>query len=81
MKANQIKVISGTASFLTEQTLLVEGEGGAKDILEAERILIASGSEPAELPFAPFDGDWVIDSKDALSLQKIPSSLLIVGEV
>ncbi|MDF9780716.1 pyruvate/2-oxoglutarate dehydrogenase complex dihydrolipoamide dehydrogenase (E3) component [Bacillus velezensis] len=79
MKTNQIKVISGTASFLTEQTLLVEGEGGAKDILEADRILIASGSEPAELPFAPFDGDWVIDSKDALSLQKIPSSLLIVG--
>nr|WGD67310.1 FAD-dependent oxidoreductase [Bacillus velezensis] len=36
MKANQIKVISGTASFLTEQTLLVEEEGGAKDILEAD---------------------------------------------
>ncbi|RDY85492.1 dihydrolipoyl dehydrogenase [Bacillus amyloliquefaciens] len=79
MKANQIKVISGTASFLSDQTLLIEGEGGEKEILEADRILIASGSEPAELPFAPFDGDWVIDSKDVLSLQQIPSSLLIVG--
>lgn len=79
MKANKIKVISGTASFLSDQNLLIEGEGGEKEILEAGRILIASGSEPAELPFAPFDGDWVIDSKDVLSLQQIPSSLLIVG--
>lgn len=41
--------------------------------------MIASGSEPIEPPFAPFDGKWIIDSKDALSLSEIPSSLVIIG--
>ncbi|MBY8914383.1 dihydrolipoyl dehydrogenase [Bacillus sp. YC2] len=79
MKANQIKVVSGTASFLSDKTLLVEDAGGAKEIIEADKVLIASGSEPMSLPCAPFDGGWVIDSQGALSLKQIPSSLLIVG--
>ncbi|QIW79072.1 dihydrolipoyl dehydrogenase [Bacillus tequilensis] len=78
MKKNQIQVVKGTASFLSDKKLLIEGEKG-KEIREADQILIASGSEPIELPFAPFDGEWIIDSKDALSLSEIPSSLVIVG--
>ncbi|MUG03197.1 acetoin dehydrogenase complex dihydrolipoyl dehydrogenase [Bacillus subtilis] len=78
MKKNQIQVVKGTASFLSERKLLIEGENG-KEIREADQVLIASGSEPIELPFAPFDGEWIIDSKDALSLSEIPSSLVIVG--
>lgn len=78
MKKNQIQVVKGTASFLSERKLLIEGEKG-KEIREADQVLIASGSEPIESPFAPFDGEWILDSKDALSLSEIPSSLVIVG--
>ncbi|MDR4229386.1 dihydrolipoyl dehydrogenase [Bacillus mojavensis] len=78
MKKNQIQVVKGEASFLSDKKLLIKGENG-KEIREAEQILIATGSEPIELPFAPFDGEWVIDSKDALALSDIPASLVIVG--
>ncbi|UYO32881.1 dihydrolipoyl dehydrogenase [Bacillus halotolerans] len=78
MKKNQIQVVKGEASFLSDKKLLIEGENG-KEIREAKQILIASGSEPIQLPFAPFDGKWVIDSKDALGLSEIPGSLVIVG--
>ncbi|MEC1666522.1 dihydrolipoyl dehydrogenase [Bacillus mojavensis] len=78
MKKNQIQVVKGEASFLSDKKLLIKGENG-KEIREAEQILIATGSEPIELPFAPFDGEWVIDSKDALALSDIPASIVIVG--
>ena len=78
MKKNRIQVKNGTASFLTANRLRVENESG-QEIVEADRFIIASGSEPISLPFAPFDGEWVIHSGQAMSLPSIPSSLLIIG--
>ena len=78
MKKNKVKVIKGTASFKTSQVLQVVSNGNQQE-MKADNIIIAAGSEPAPLPFAPFDGEWVIHSGQAMSLQSIPSSLLIVG--
>ncbi|USK42326.1 dihydrolipoyl dehydrogenase [Cytobacillus oceanisediminis] len=78
MKKNKVKVIKGTASFKTSQVLQVVSNGNQQE-MKADKIIIAAGSEPAPLPFAPFDGEWVIHSGQAMSLQSIPSSLLIVG--
>lgn len=78
MKKNSIKVIKGEASFLTNHRLSVRNENHVEEI-EAEQFIIAAGSEPASLPFAPFDGKWIIHSKQAMSLPAIPSTLLIVG--
>lgn len=78
MKKNKVKVIKGTASFKTSQVLQVVSNGNQQE-MKADNIIIAAGSEPAPLPFAPFDGEWVIHSGQAMSLQSIPSSLLIFG--
>lgn len=78
MKKNKVKVIKGSASFKSSQVLQVESNGNQQEI-KADKIIIAAGSEPAPLPFAPFDGEWVIHSGQAMSLQSIPSSLLIIG--
>jgi len=78
MKKNKVKVIKGTASFKTSQVLQVVSNGNQQE-MKADNIIIAAGSEPAPSPFAPFDGEWVIHSGQAMSLQSIPSSLLIVG--
>jgi len=78
MKKNKIKVVQGKAVFQSSCSVLVETSNGTVEI-EADRFIIATGSEPAALPFAPFDGKWVIDSTQAMSLPGIPSSLLIVG--
>jgi dihydrolipoamide dehydrogenase len=78
MKKNKVKVIKGAASFKTSQVLQVESNGNQQEV-KADKIIIAAGSEPAQLPFAPFGGQWVIHSGQAMSLQSIPSTLLIIG--
>lgn len=78
MRKNKIKVMKGEASFITRQILRVETEGKQVEI-NADKIIIAAGSEPVQLPIAPFDGEWVIHSGQALSLPSIPASLLIIG--
>ena len=57
-----------------------KGEGGdVTETLTAERIIIATGAAPIELPFAPCDGKTIISSYDAMNLPKQPKSLLVVG--
>lgn len=78
MKKNQIEVIQGKASFVNDYKLQVHTNEGVQDI-EAERYIIATGSEPIALPFAPFDGEWILNSTHALEQQYLPESILIVG--
>jgi dihydrolipoamide dehydrogenase len=77
MKKNQIEVINGEASFQDDRVITVRNKEGVQKIL-SDKVIIATGSEPVTLPFASFD-EWVIDSRQALTLPEIPSSLLIVG--
>lgn len=78
MKKNKIRLIQGSASFITNQRLRIDNDGQQEEI-EVGKVIVASGSEPIPLPFAPFDGEWVIHSGQAMSLPSIPSSLLIIG--
>ncbi|WFA06096.1 dihydrolipoyl dehydrogenase [Bacillus sp. HSf4] len=78
MDKNRIKLKKGKASFLTEHDVLIE-DSGKSEVIKAEQMIIAAGSEPAGLPFAPFDGKWIIHSGNAMSLPSIPDSLFIIG--
>lgn len=78
MKKNKIKVIQGKAKFETDHRVRVTN-GNKEDVVDGDQFIIATGSEPTELPFAPFDGKWILNSSHALSLENIPKSLLIVG--
>ncbi|PEC07676.1 dihydrolipoyl dehydrogenase [Bacillus toyonensis] len=78
MKKNKIKVIKGKGKFETDHRLRVM-QGNKEAIVVGEQFIIAAGSEPTELPFAPFDGEWILNSSHAMSLENIPASLLIVG--
>ncbi|MEH7120135.1 dihydrolipoyl dehydrogenase [Neobacillus vireti] len=78
MRKNKVKVIKGAATFVTSRVLRID-TGGEQEEVAADKIIIAAGSEPIPLPFASFDGNWVIHSGQAMSLPSIPSSLLIVG--
>ena len=56
------------------------GAGGeVEETLTADRVIIATGAAPRELPFAPCDGKTIVSSYDAMNLPKQPKSLLIVG--
>lgn len=78
MRKNKVKVINGKATFRTSQVVRVETEGSQQEV-SADKIIIATGSEPVALPFAPFDGKWIIHSSQAMSLQEIPGSIVIIG--
>lgn len=78
MKKNKIKVIKGKAKFETDHRVRVT-QGDKEAVVDGEQFIIAAGSEPTALPFAPFDGKWILNSSHAMSLEELPKSLLIVG--
>ena len=80
MKANKITVLKGTASFASPTSLTVTKDGGVRETVSADRILIAAGSVPAIPPIPGVkDNPVCIDSTGALALDTIPSSLLVIG--
>ncbi|TPV42298.1 dihydrolipoyl dehydrogenase [Bacillus dicomae] len=78
MKKNKIKFIKGKAKFETDHRVRVTYDD-KEAVVDGEQFIIAAGSEPTELPFAPFDGKWILNSSNAMSLESVPSSMLIVG--
>jgi len=79
LQANKIKVFAGSAIAASPKTVVVETEAGQIEINAAKGIIIATGSIPVEIPAFPFDGQTIISSTEALSLQAIPTSMVIVG--
>lgn len=77
-KANNLTVIQGHATVTAPNQIKVEANGETTEI-EADKIVLATGSEPIELSDIPFDGRVVISSKEALSLPEIPQSMAIIG--
>ena len=77
IKSNQITIFNGYGKFLSKTEVKVTGKDN--EVLEAEKIIIASGSEPRELPFIPFDHKVVLDSTSMLNLTKLPKKLFIIG--
>lgn len=77
LKKSKTKFIAGKAHFIDGKHVKVTSADGEQTI-EAENIVIATGSSPVELPFLPFGGD-IISSTEALSLDKVPESLAVVG--
>jgi len=77
LKKARVKVIKGWAEFSDAKTCTVKTADGDVTI-SAEHVILATGSEPVELPFLPFGGD-VISSTEALALDKVPDRLVVVG--
>ena len=78
MKKNNIDVLRGTGSFVDKNTIKVTHNKKSTQY-EAESVIIATGSEPANLPFIRLDGKQIITSTEALSLPAIPKSMAIIG--
>jgi dihydrolipoamide dehydrogenase len=56
------------------------GSGGdVTETVTADRVMVATGAAPKELPFAPCDGETIVSSYDAMTLPKRPDSLVVVG--
>jgi dihydrolipoamide dehydrogenase len=78
IKSHKVIIIEGKAVVTAPGKIKVESESGQSEI-QAGKIILATGSLPIEIPSIPFDGQTVISSKEALGLQEIPQSMVIVG--
>jgi dihydrolipoamide dehydrogenase len=76
-KKNGVEQVRGAARIAAAGSIEVTGTDAGT--LAAAKILIASGSEPMPLPGVPFDGEHVVSSTEALSFERVPSRLLVVG--
>ncbi len=79
--AAQLKVnlIMGTAKVISANLVEVTKADGSVEKVESDDIIIATGSSPLNLPSLPVDHKYILSSDDALLLQYVPKSIIIVG--
>ncbi|WP_336022832.1 dihydrolipoyl dehydrogenase [Halobellus salinisoli] len=78
-RANGVSIIEGRAAFEDEHSVRIERLDGEPKQLTFEHAVLATGSCPIELPGFEFDRPGVLDAKDALALDELPDSLVVVG--
>jgi dihydrolipoamide dehydrogenase len=79
MKKNKIDVIMGYGKLIAPGKLEVTAKDGAKQIVEAKNIIIATGGRARQLPSLPFDGKKILGYRDAMILPNQPKSMIVVG--
>ena len=77
MKKNKIDVLTGHGSFVDKNTIKIDGKDPKQ--ITSEKIIIATGSKPANLPFIELDKERVITSTEALELKEVPKHMIVIG--
>lgn len=77
--ANKVDGVVGSAKITGVNTVLVTDHDGNKQSLETKNIIIATGSQPINIPPAPIDHETIVDSTGALEFEKIPKRLGVIG--
>ncbi|MFA9429288.1 dihydrolipoyl dehydrogenase [Egicoccus sp. AB-alg2] len=79
LKGRQVETLHGTGKLTAQDTVEVALDEGDTRTIKAPAIVVATGSAPRELPFAPFDGKRIISSDHALHLTKLPKKAIVLG--
>ncbi len=78
LAANKVKVVTGEASFVSNNEVEVKTDKG-RETIKANKFIIATGSLPAKPSIPGIDSKQCIDSTGALELSEVPQSMVIVG--
>lgn len=76
LKQSGVKIIKSDTTLITPKTLFLKD---TSEKIETQRLIIATGSRPAELPMLKFDGEKILSSDDLWNLRTIPESIAIIG--
>lgn len=79
MKKNKIDVYHGHGSFVNKNRIRITGEGDAVQEIDTQKVIIATGSKPIVPAAFNYDKKRVITSTEALNIEKVPGSMLIIG--
>ncbi|MDA4116023.1 MAG: FAD-dependent oxidoreductase, partial [Thaumarchaeota archaeon] len=77
-RSNKVQVIEGNAEVIDAKRVKVMTSSGTEEIV-TKNLVIATGSRAISLPGLEFDGKLVLSSTEALALQEVPKSILVVG--
>ena len=80
-KQNKVDYIKGAASFVSNTKISVDLLDGGKSEVDAKNFVIATGSDVAPFPGGgiPIDEEQIVSSTGALSLQKVPEKMVVIG--
>jgi NAD(P) transhydrogenase len=79
LRRNRVELIQGTARFVGPNALAIDTPDDVERRVDAEFVVIATGTSPTHPEGVAFDGRMVLDSDGILDLAAIPSSLVVVG--
>ena len=74
LKRSGVEVVVGSATLLSANEVQV-----GENVYEAKNILLATGASPREVPSLPIDHQYVLSSRDALILEELPETMVVVG--
>ena len=78
LEKGKVEIVKGTARLRKDRTVIARMAEGERSF-EADKVIVATGSRAADLPFLRADGRRVITSTEALALAEVPKSLLVIG--
>ena len=78
-KANGVTALYGTGKLLAGKQVELTDNDGAVSVLDAENVILASGSLPIAIPVAAVDNDLILDSTGALEIGEVPKRLGVIG--
>ncbi len=78
-KSHGIVMKRASATFLSRNRLQLTYADGTREIAESGRVIIGTGSSPADLPGIRTDGKFILNSDDILNLDTLPKRLIIIG--
>ncbi|WP_439106782.1 dihydrolipoyl dehydrogenase [Congregibacter sp.] len=78
-KHNGVSVIQGRGKVLSGANVEVTAADGTVTTVEAGNVIIAAGSEPVQIPPAPVDNEYIVDSTGALEFTEVPGRLGVIG--
>jgi len=79
LKKNKVTYFKGTGSFKSKNEILIKDSENKETHVEADKIIIATGSLPVSLPGVEFDEKVIVSSTGALKLEQVPKKMVVVG--
>jgi len=78
LQKNGVEFVPGRAVLQDERHILAQTAAGEK-VFEVDRVILATGSRSADLPFLRADGQAVVTSRESLDFSDIPKKLVVIG--
>ena len=79
LKKNKVDIVNGFGKLINKNTIEVTNSNGETQVVEADKIILATGTHSRDLPNIVKDGKKIIGYREAMTLDQKPESMLVIG--